>query len=163
MNISFAPLDPVAADFLSEATNVSFRGVDFTRPEWFCVSARDDDDLVMGVLACQFKEWFDVHFSCAIRDRRCMSRRLLRAVFKTLFSHAVRITALVSPDNASAIEQVRRMGFVYEGFRRLGVEGRRDALEFGMLAEDCRFLPGFDPSRTSLRPIDLGGFHGIVS
>ena len=31
-----------------------------------------------------------------------------------------------------------RLGFLYEGFLRLGVEGRRDALLFGMLPEDCR-------------------------
>lgn len=159
---SFAPLEPDAVAFLSEQTEIHFYGTDFADPRWLCVTARRDDGTLMGVLACEFKEWFDVHFSCAIRDRRCMSRRLLRTIFTTLFGQAVRVTALVDPDNETAIEQCRRMGFVYEGMLRMGVEGRRDALIFGMLAADCRYLPGHRPPR--LFPSkSAGGFHGLVS
>lgn len=163
MNISFAPLDFDAAQFLSEETGIDFRRTDFDHPRWFCVTARRDDGTMMGVLACEFKTSFDVHFSTAICDQRCMSRKLLSTIFRALFSQAVRVTALVHPDNLTAVEQTRRMGFVYEGFMRLGVEGTRDALMFGMLRSDCRFLPGFDPARTSVRPLNIGGFHGLHS
>ena len=44
----------------------------------------------------------------------------------------------------------------------MGVEGNRDALIFGMLADDCRYLPGHQPP--PVRPVfPLGGFHGLVS
>lgn len=163
MKPSFDPLEPDAVVFLSEATGIDFMLTNFAAPNWFCVTARAPNGDLMGVAACEFKTWFDVHFSCAIADRRCMSRRLLRTIFEALFSRAVRVTALVSPDNRSAVEQTRRMGFVYEGFLRMGVEGNRDALIFGMLRDDCPFLPGFDPARKTVLPIPLGGFHGLHS
>jgi hypothetical protein len=37
------------------------------------------------------------------------------------------------------------MGFVYEGFMRKAIEGRWDALLFGMLKEECPWLPGYVP------------------
>lgn len=161
--VSFAPLDAAAAGYLSRATSVDFRRVDFDKPRWFCVTAYDAHGELAGVLACEFKNGFDVHFSCAIADQQCMSRRLLQVIFKTLFTKAVRITALVSPFNERAIRQMHRLGFVYEGFVRLGVEGTRDALLFGMLRSDCRFLPGYRPAAASVQPISLGGQYGLVS
>lgn len=163
MNVAFAPLAPDAVEFLTQETGVDFLRIDFSNPRWFCVTARRDDDSLMGVATFDFKEWFNAHFSAAISDPRCLSRKLLRTMFHAVFSQARRITALVEPGHQAAIEQCRRMGFVYEGFLRLGVEGRRDALIFGMLAEDCRYLPGWHPARTSVIPVALGGFHGLQS
>jgi hypothetical protein len=102
--------------------------------------------MLMGVLACEFKTFFDVHFNTAISDPRCMSRRLLRAIFTALFSKAARITAEVAVDNRRALKNVLRMGFVLEGYCRLGIEGTRDAYVFGMLKEDCVFLPHARPA-----------------
>lgn len=163
MKYSFAPLALDAVEFLSDHTDIDYGFVDFTDPRWLCCTARDDLGAVAGVVACEFKEWFDAHFSCAVGDRRCLSRRVLRAIFRALFSRAVRVTALIAPDNDQAISGARRMGFVYEGFLRMGVEGRRDALIFGMLREDCRYLPGFDPARTSIKPSNFGGYHGLAA
>jgi hypothetical protein len=137
MRIDFNPLKPDAVRFLAAETAIDFSTSDFSH--WFCVTARDGAR-IMGVAVAEPKTWFDWHFSCAIRDQRCMSRRLLHAIFTAIFSRAVRITALVSPDNARAVRQMTRMGFVLEGFCRKAVEGSRDALVFGMLAEDCRYL-----------------------
>lgn len=143
MRPSFAPLDDDAIDFLSEETDIDFRRIDFSQPQWFCGTARRDDGTIRAILACEFKNPFDVHFSAAISDPSAITRRLLGAIFTALFARAVRVTALVSPDNERAIKTTRRLGFVYEGFMRKGVEGRRDALLFGMLREDCRWLPGY--------------------
>lgn len=161
--ISFAPLEPDAVEFLTQETGIEFRHINFNGPQWLCVTARRDDGTLMGVAIGEFKTWFDCHFSCAICDQRCMSKRLLRAIFKTIFSRAVRITAEVDPAHRSAIDQVTRLGFVYEGFRRMGVEGNRDAAMYGMLREDCRFLPGYHPARSSVPPLSLGGYHGLLS
>jgi hypothetical protein len=163
MKPSFAPLDPEAVAMLTALTGIDYGHTDFTAPRWFCVTARRWNGDLQGVLACEFKTWFDVHFSCAIADPRCLSKKLLNVIFKSLFSRAVRITALVDPGNERAIDQMRRMGFVYEGFLRMGVEGTRDALLFGMLRDDCRFLAGYHPARTTIHPMPLGGFHGLVS
>jgi hypothetical protein len=136
-----APLTPDAAVFLETETGVAFAHLDLS--DWFCVSCWNDHDAVVGVLTMEPRNWFDWHMSCAIADQRLMTRRLLRTIFKTMFSRAVRITALVDPGNERALKQVQRMGFVFEGFVRLGIEGTRDALMFGMLRADCPFLPGY--------------------
>ena len=136
-----APLSAEALAFLSRATGIDFMGQDTS--SWLCVSGREEGRL-LGVAVFMPQNWFDWHFSCAIDDPRVMSRRLLRAMFAAVFSQAVRVTALVEPTNKRALGQVKRMGFVYEGFLRLGVEGRRDAMIFGMLRADCRFLPGYN-------------------
>ena len=161
---SFEPLAPDAIEFLSQELDIDYRLIDFASPWWLCVTARHVDDSIAGVLVCEFKTSFDVHCSYAISDPRCMTRRLMRAVFRALFSRAVRITSLVPPDNEHAASLARRMGFIYEGFSRKGLDGKRDALVFGMLAEDCRFLPG---ARAKAKPVPsvfpLGerrhGFH----
>lgn len=154
-----SPLNPEANAFLSEETGINFAAQDMR--DWFCVTAYNEHDAVVGVAVAEPKTWFDWHFSCAIADQRCMSRRLLRTIFRTIFARAVRITALVDPANETAWRQVRRMGFVYEGFIRLGVEGTRDAMLFGMLAEDCRFLyPGFRAPGTIHRTDFAGATNG---
>lgn len=164
MNISFsAPLTPEANAFLSEETGVDFSAQD-TR-HWFCATAWNDTDSVVAVLACEPKTTFDWHFSCAVADPRVMSRRLLRTIFRTIFkAGAVRITALVDPNNEPAVKSVVRLGFVYEGFLRMGVEGRRDAYLFGMLEGDCPWLwrhPQRKPQ--TLFRSDLGGSHGLFA
>lgn len=163
ITISFAaPLTPDALMFLSERTDIDFTHQDMR--DWFCVTAYNEDDAIVGVVACEPKTWFDWYFNSAVSDPRCVTRRLLRTIFKTLFSRAVRITAEVSPGNGRAVSIIRRMGFIYEGFKRMGVEGRRDALMFGMLREDCRFLPGYAPTTPPPHPIILGGPpHGLQS
>jgi hypothetical protein len=163
MKVSFAPLQLDAIDFLSEETGVNYRFIDFTDPAWFCATKRRDDGTLQGVIACEFKTWFDVHFNTAIADPGFMRAKLLGAIFRTLFSRARRITALIEPTNERAIKNARRLGFVYEGYLRMGIEGDRDALIFGMLPHDCRFLPGM-PRPAVLSPFPLhGASHGLQS
>jgi hypothetical protein len=45
------------------------------------------------------------------------------------------------------LKQVQRLGFIYEGYRPLGLEGTRDTIVYGMLKEDCRYLPDFEDDR----------------
>jgi RimJ/RimL family protein N-acetyltransferase len=137
---SFRPFGPEETAFLSHRTGIDFRGTDWSRPEWLCVSCRDDDGVLMGLCVFELKTWFDAHFSITIRDRRCITRRVLRAMFTAVFKQAVRVTALVEPWNADAIRQARLMGFREEGYMRKAVEGSRDAVVMGMLKEDCRYL-----------------------
>jgi hypothetical protein len=45
------------------------------------------------------------------------------------------------------------MGFVYEGYRRMGLEGTRDVLCYGMLRGDCKYLPGYTGSTVKAEPV----------
>jgi hypothetical protein len=138
--VSFAPLDADAVVFLSEETGIDFRSADFSRPDWFCASARNEHGAVVGALAVEFITWFDAHFSVAIADPACLSWRVLHAVFTAIFSVARRVTATIDPTNRTAIEQAFKLGFEVEGYMKLGLDGYRDAYVLGMTKETCRWL-----------------------
>jgi len=143
--------DEAGAAFMLQHTGVRFFPESMQGDDWLCCTAVNAKGKVVGVLACEFKNAFDVHFSCAITDPKLMSERLLETIFKTLFSRARRITALIDSTNEHAEVQARRMGFIYEGFLRRGFDGERDALLFGMLPEDCKYLssPGAVTARST--------------
>lgn len=160
MKISFAPFTPAEAQYLSSLTQVDFMRANFDSPRFLCVSARDDHNQLMGTALFDWRLSFEAHFSCAITDRRCLSRRLLKAMFTAAFARAIRIVALVRLDHEDAIRQARTMGFKDEGYARRAVEGTWDALQLSMLHEDCRYLrhapPGFIVARNE-------GRHGLVA
>jgi hypothetical protein len=147
MKHSFAPFGREEAAFLSAATGIDFTGTDFRKPDWLCVSARDERGKLMGLCCFEFKTWFDAHFTLAIRDQRCVTRRVMAAMFQTVFRQARRVSALIDVHNVTALRQARLMGFQDEGYMRLGVEGTHDALLLGMLIEDCRYLRRAAPQR----------------
>jgi RimJ/RimL family protein N-acetyltransferase len=137
---SFRPFNAEETGFLSRTTGIDFYGTDWSQPQWLCVSCRDDEGALMGLCVFELKTWFDAHFSIAIRDRRCITRRVMRAMFSAVFKRAVRVTALIEPWNETALRQALVMGFKAEGLMRCAIEGARDAIVMGMLKEDCRYL-----------------------
>lgn len=64
---------------------------------------------------------------------------LCRHAFKTL--GCVRINAMVDVENRRSISILHRLGFQREGRIRLGWDGERDLLIFGMLRDECRWYP----------------------
>jgi RimJ/RimL family protein N-acetyltransferase len=135
------------ADFVSFMRREA--GLDLSRQPiddpryWFVAFARDVTGAVVAGMAVEYLHAFDGFFTAAVLDPEVMNRKLLRAIFATLFSRVVRITATVDPDNHASIEALKRLGFVEEGFLRMGLDGVRDARLFGMLAADCKYLPGY--------------------
>lgn len=141
--VSFAPLRTDAASFLSWTTGLDFYDADFSDDDiWFCTTVFDDDDNPVVVIVFEFKTPFDAHFTLAVSNPRALSRRMITAIYRAVFTKAARITALVDPDNFRALRQVQRMGFVQEGYLRRGIDGTRDGVLFGLLPEQCPYLLG---------------------
>ena len=141
MNVSFHP-DQDFLDFMLDELQLDLSKQHLDSPTWFTVTVRNDHGAVIAALACEFWSTFDCKFTAAIADERAITPKLLHVIFGTLFAKAVRITAEVDPDNQESIDRLERLGFVYEGFKRKGLDGVHDAMIYGMLAEDCNFLPG---------------------
>jgi hypothetical protein len=137
---SFRPFTAIEAAILSDQVGIDYRHVDFAAPKWLCATAYEGDEL-LGMCCFEFQNWFNACFDIAVRDSRCITRRVLRAMFGAVFSRARRVTAHVNPHHDRTIQLAQRMGFQIEGYQRLMIEGTRDALVLGMLAEDCVFLP----------------------
>ena len=142
MNVSFAPLREDAILLLSQETGVDFRTTEFSNErEWFCCTVRDGGVAVL-IIVFEFKSWCDAYVTTVVFDKRALTRRLLTAVTRTVFSRAARITAEVDPANEAALNQMWRMGFKHEGYKRRAIEGVRDAVLFGLLPEECPYLEG---------------------
>ena len=154
------PLSDEARAFLSQHTGVDY--MRFDTSGWLAATGTRDG-AVVGVCCFEPKTSFDWHYNAAVTDSRCVTRRLLKALFTAVFTQATRVTALIEPANERAIKNARQLGFQYEGYMRLSVEGKRDALLFGMLAEDCRFLAGYQGNGTITRTDFAGVPHGQLA
>jgi hypothetical protein len=119
------------------------------------MTAFDDAGAVMAVAVGERKSPHDIHLSVVVRNPRAVSVRILRKLFAALFRDATRVTALIDPDNPEAIDRIRRMAFTYEGFLRLGLDGRRDACVYGMLKGECPWIGGHHMPRQIPLPLSV--------
>ncbi len=138
MRPSFEPLSPDLKAAMSVLTGVEVRQIDMTH--WFCMTTYGRDGRVSGILACEPMSPYEWAFNAVLLDPHALSRKLLRVIFSTLFSRAVRVSAVVRQDNERALKQMTRLGFTYEGFLRMGIEGRYDGLLYSMLAWECPWI-----------------------
>lgn len=143
MKTYFGDLPEEGQAFLTKMLRIDYSNCDFKGPKWFSTYVRNSRGRIVGVFATEFVFWFEGRISVAVLDPRCVTRRLLIANYTALFSQAKRLTAEIEPHNRRAIHEAREMGFIYEGYRRLGLEGNRDVLMFGMLKEECIYLPTY--------------------
>jgi hypothetical protein len=159
---SFGDLPEDAQQLLTKHLRIDFSMCDFKAPRWFSTWIRNDAGYITGIFAIEFPFWFEGRVTVLVLDVRGISRRLLRATYMAAFSRARRLTAEVEPGNRRAIRQVQMMGFQYEGYRRLGLEGTRDTLVYGMLREDCKYLPGYEGPTVTASPAPPAGIYERV-
>jgi hypothetical protein len=135
-------LTPDEIVYIEKRTGINFLLSDFTSPNWLCLTARAQgpEGPILGVLLGEQVSSFEIHMTTAVDDPAIISRALLRFIFTTFFDRAVRVTAMCRPENVKSINGIRRLGFLPEGCLRLGIEGKWDALIFGMIKSDCRWL-----------------------
>ena len=147
--VSFGDLPPDAQEMLTKHLHIDFSSCVMKAPRWFSAWSRNDKGHINGILAAEFQTWFEAKISVLVLDPRCLSRRVLRAIFTALFSQAKRLTAEVEPDNVRSLRQVQRLGFQFEGHHPLGLEGTRDTVIFGMLKDECPWLRSYVPPSAS--------------
>lgn len=100
------------------------------------------DTLLGGIVWHNFRG-FSIDVSIAF-DRADWARpSTLRNIFAYPFFqlNVVRITALVGRKNKKMRKFSEGVGFKLEGVARAGYDGKQDAIIYGMLKSDCRFLP----------------------
>lgn len=106
----------------------------------------DQMDFVGGVVFTNYRETdgkaTDVEISCAAETPAAWRPGVCRAIFKYVFETAgcVRCTSITVKGNKKARDFLQSLGFQLEGNVRLGYDGRRDALIYGLLRSECRFL-----------------------
>jgi RimJ/RimL family protein N-acetyltransferase len=98
---------------------------------------------VAGVVVSNFRKT-DCEVSMAAETANWAKKGIMRLIFEYIFIQAgcIRCTCVVQ--NLPSTKRTRRflegIGFVLEGNLRLAYDGETDALVYGLLRRECRFL-----------------------
>lgn len=92
----------------------------------------------------------DVQVSVAFDSPGWALPGTLRALFDYPFNQlgVARMTALVGRKNKRSRRLTEGMGFKLEGVHRRGLDGRQDAMSYGMLKENCRWIRNYGQANT---------------
>ena len=111
---------------------------------WDCqgLSIKTDGVLIGGVIYVNQRD-NDIEMNVAADSARFMNKMVLREAFSYPFVQlgCNRITSIVSANNPHALEFNKRLGFQVEGRCREAF-GDHDAIIFGMLKRECRWING---------------------
>lgn len=101
----------------------------------------DQSQFVAGVVINMYSG-YDCRISCATETSAAWRDNVMRGVFNYIFIQlgCVRVTAMVRKGNKRSRKFLEDLGFVLEGNLRLGYDGVKDALVYGLLASECRYL-----------------------
>lgn len=101
----------------------------------------ENRDFAGGVVFSNFRKT-DLEVSCASDHPAAFRNSVCRAIFDYVFKqlNCVRCTSITTKGNKKARAFLEALGFQLEGNVRLGYDGKRDALIYGLLRSECRFL-----------------------
>lgn len=101
----------------------------------------DAGNMVAGVIVSNYRET-DCEISCASDSPAAWRPHVCRAIFSYIFEQlgCVRCTSITTKANKKAKAFLQHFGFQLEGKLRLGYDGKRDALIYGLLKAECPFL-----------------------
>jgi len=88
----------------------------------------------------------DCEMSAASESPAAWRPHILKVVYSYIFNQlgCVRVTCITTKRNSLCRKSLEAMGFQLEGRLRLGYDGKIDALVYGLLASECRYLADFD-------------------
>ena len=86
MKTYFGDLPSDAQEMLTRHLRIDFSHCDFKAPRWFSTWVRNEQGHIIGIFAVEFQTWFEGKITVLVLDQRCISRRVLRAIFTALFA-----------------------------------------------------------------------------
>jgi RimJ/RimL family protein N-acetyltransferase len=100
------------------------------------------DGRMIGGLVFHNYKGFMVEVTMATNDKRWCNRRVLRAGFQYAFEHlgVDRINMVCSKKNKLIRKLAKGLGFKQEGCHRKAFDGKVDAISYGLLKDECRWL-----------------------
>lgn len=105
----------------------------------------DEHDFIGGAVISNFRGGEfgnDCEISCASESPMAFRPHVMRAVFTYVFVQlqCVRLTAITTKRNVRTRRFLGALGFRLEGCVKRAYDGKRDALIYGLMADDCRYL-----------------------
>lgn len=101
-----------------------------------------DCEMAAGVVFHNYRPGVDIEISLAADNPSWAHPRTLRRLFAYPFYQlgVARLTCVIAADNARCRRFTEGLGWKLEGIHRKAFDGQQDAISYGMLPEDCRFL-----------------------
>lgn len=104
-----------------------------------------DGRLIAGAVYHEYRKLAhgaDIRLAFGATNPRWGTKRNIRAVFAFPFLQCdcARVTTVAGRRNEAARRLNERVGFKFEGLVRHAWDGREDAVLYGMLREECRWL-----------------------
>jgi RimJ/RimL family protein N-acetyltransferase len=98
--------------------------------------------VLLGGVVFHNYQGFCVEVSWAFDSPRWASRDALRTLFSYPFGqlNCVRLTSLAPRSNKKSRKAVVQLGFKLEGVHPKAFDGVQDAMSYGMLRSDCRWI-----------------------
>jgi hypothetical protein len=137
---------PLLCAYMLEKTGVEF---DPRTVQGFAVMS-DEGKFSAAVLVsnvrCIGNEAVDCEISCATETSVSWSPEVCTTVFTYVFAQlgCKRCTSITRKNNTKSRKFLEALNFQLEGCIRKGYDGQKDALVYGLLAEDCEFVRGLN-------------------
>lgn len=105
------------------------------------IGIAEGSQLIAGAVFHNYRG-HDIEISFAATDPRWASRQRIRAIFGYPFHQlgVVRLTTVTGRKNKRARKLDEGLGFKLEGVLRKGYDGQQDAMIYGLLREECRWI-----------------------
>lgn len=110
----------------------------------------DEGTFVAGVLITNLRYSngapIDCEISCATESSAAWRPEVCTAIFNYVFGQlgCVRCTSIVKKNNARSRAFLEALNFQLEGNLRKAYDGQKDALIYGLLAEECQYYEGLN-------------------
>jgi len=103
-----------------------------------------NDRLVAAVIYNNYVSNISIEMSIYSVDKKWATRYNLKQLFSYPFTQLGlrRVTALCSATNEGVIMFLKKLGFQLEGNHRMAHHDGGDALSFGMLSTECKWIKG---------------------
>jgi len=117
-------------------------GAEFTPGMYQAMAILDDKGVFCAGVVFHDYRGHDVQISCATDTSAAWRPGVMRAVFTYVFNTlgCVRCTSFTTKRNKACRGFLEGLGFQLEGRIRLGHDGTRDALVYGLLASECEYI-----------------------
>lgn len=104
----------------------------------------DNKDFVAAVIISNFRKT-DCEVTCVSESPAAWRPHVCQTIFSYIFEYlgCARCTCITTKGNKKSRSFLINLGFELEGRLRQGFDGCKDALVYGLLASECRFLAGY--------------------
>jgi RimJ/RimL family protein N-acetyltransferase len=105
----------------------------------------DNGEFCAGIVISEYRG-HDCQISCATETSVAWRPSVIATVFEYIFTQlgCARCTSITKKTNKRTRAFLEGLGFKLEGRLRRGFDGTQDALLYGLLAEECRYLHDAD-------------------